>query len=151
MAYLLCIPGIIINYLILTDYLVAYPKPMAVILFLMCSTPFLALIGKGIIHLFKKLYPLDGFGGYMLALIFGTRIMGKAEVNQIRIFLDAKGNPYAEDDFSNYAKVLEIKNGYVKYARYSPVTNDFTLTMNSDLRTFLYTYPLAKTNLDKFT
>lgn len=145
------IPGIIINYLILTDQIQAYPKPMATILLLACAAPFLTLIGKGIIYLAKKLYPLDGFGGYMLALIFGTRIMGKLEVNQIRIFFTARGNPFAEDDFSNYAKVLEIKNGYVKYGRYSPTTNDFSLTMNTDVREFMHMYPLAKTNLDKFT
>lgn len=149
------IPGIIINYLILTNNLtnnlIAYPKPIAVILMIMCLTPFLKLISKGIIYLLKKLNPLDGFTGYILAPILGTRIMGKLEPGQIRIFLEAKGNPYAEDEFDNYVKVIETKNGYVKYARYSNYTNEFTNLMNHDIRTFMYMYPLATTNLDKFT
>lgn len=145
------IPGIIINYLILTTNLPAYPKPLAVILMIMCLTPFLNLISKGIIYLFKKITPIDGFGGYILALIFGTKIMGKLEPGQIRIFHEAKGNPFAEDDFDNYVKVIDIKNGYVKYARYSKHTNEFTYILTNDSRTFMYTYPLATTNLDKFT
>jgi hypothetical protein len=150
MIYLMIIPGIIINYLnylVLTDNIVTYPKPMAVIIMIMYIIPVIYLIFKGI----KKTPSLDGFGGYILALIFGTKIMGKLEPGQIRILHEAKGNPFAEDDFDNYVKVIDIKNGYVKYARYSKHTNEFTYILTNDSRTFMYMYPIATTNLDKFT
>lgn len=53
-SVLWCVPGIVINGLILTNQIQAYPKPLAVVLLSMCMLPIIVPIVRAIIKLVKK-------------------------------------------------------------------------------------------------
>jgi len=78
---------------------------------------------------------MKGFTGFMLSYIFGIKILGTIEIGDIFIFIDESKNPFT--DKINYKKVIDIKDGFVKYASYSEISKAFCYENSMELRTFL--------------
>ena len=78
---------------------------------------------------------MKGFTGFMLSYIFGIKILGTVEIGDIFIFIDESKNPFT--DKINYKKVIDIKDGFVKYASYSEISKEFCYEHSSDIRGFL--------------